>query len=216
MTGDLTTSGDIQSRDLIATRELHADGFAFLNSTLTVGGVLTANNTVNIQNAIKIPGGRGTNNTGAYLKVIGTGDLVYNTSALSFGGSSTESHVFELSWLGMAHFMRLTAGSTTWSQTMLIEPSTGRWKFYLGLNVIGTVYGTAFSSTSDSRLKTNIEEIPEQDAINLLKNVSAKTYNRIDTKNTSKRHCGFIAQDFINIPKSLGENFVEPLLTKKR
>ena len=96
---------------------------------------------------------------------------------------------------------------------MLIE-SGGRWKFYLGLNVTGTVYGTAFSSTSDSRLKTNIEEIPEQDAINLLKTVSAKTYNRIDMKSSSKRHCGFIAQDFINIPKSLGENFVEPLLTE--
>ena len=166
MTGDLTTGGGIQSRDLIATRELHADGAAILNSTLTVGGVLTANNTVNIKNAVTISGGRGTNNTGAHLKIIGTGDFVCNPSALSFGGSSTESHVFELSWLGMAHFMRLTAGSTTWSQTMLIEPSTGRWKFYLGLNVIGTVYGTAFSSTSDSRLKTNIEEIPEQDAIN--------------------------------------------------
>ena len=136
---------------------------------MTVGGVLTANNTVNIKNAITISGGRGTNNTGAYLKLIGTGDLVYNTSALSFGGYSTESHVFELSWLGVAHFMRLTSGSTTWSQTMLIEPTTGRWRFYLGLNVIGTVCGTAFSSTSDSRLKTNIEEIPEQDAIDLLK-----------------------------------------------
>ena len=77
--------------------------------------------------------------------------------------------MFELSWLGMAHFMRLTSGSATWAQTMLIEPTTGRWKFYLGLNVIGTVYGTAFSSTSDSRLKTNIEEVPEQDAINLFK-----------------------------------------------
>ena len=29
MSGDLTTSGDIQSRDLIATRELHGDGAAF-------------------------------------------------------------------------------------------------------------------------------------------------------------------------------------------
>ena len=145
---------------------------------------------------------------GRIEKIVGTGDLVYNTSELSFGGSSTESHVFELSWLGMAHFMRLTAGSTTWSQTMLIEPTTGRWKFYSGLYVIGTVYGTSFSSTSDSRLKTNIEEIPEEDSIILLKNVSAKTYNRIDMQN-SKRNAGFIAQDFENLPITLGENFAE-------
>ena len=66
MTGTLTTSGDIQSRDLIATRELQADGAAILHSTLTVGGVLTANNTVNIKNAVTISGGRGTNTTGAH------------------------------------------------------------------------------------------------------------------------------------------------------
>ena len=125
MTGDFTTTGDIQSRDLIASREIHANGAAFLNSTLTVGGVLTANNTVNIKNAIKISGGRGTNNTGAYLKIIGSGDLVYNPSAISFGGESVESHVMELSWLGLAHFMRVTAQATSWTQTMLIE-SAGR------------------------------------------------------------------------------------------
>ena len=35
MTGNLTNSADIQSRDLIATRELHVDGGGYLNSTLT-------------------------------------------------------------------------------------------------------------------------------------------------------------------------------------
>ena len=39
MTSNLTTSGDIQSRDLIATRELNVDGTAILNSTLTVYGI---------------------------------------------------------------------------------------------------------------------------------------------------------------------------------
>ncbi len=70
MTGNLTTSGDTQSRDLIATRELQADGAAILNSTLTVGGVLTSNNTVNIKDAVTISGGRGTNNTRAHFKKI--------------------------------------------------------------------------------------------------------------------------------------------------
>ena len=41
MTGNLTTSGDIEGRDVSATRELHADGASFLNNTLTVGGVCT-------------------------------------------------------------------------------------------------------------------------------------------------------------------------------
>ena len=34
----LTASADIQGRDVIATRELHADGAAILNSTLAVTG----------------------------------------------------------------------------------------------------------------------------------------------------------------------------------
>ena len=38
MTGNLSTSGDIEGRDVSATRELNADGAAFLNSTLRVGG----------------------------------------------------------------------------------------------------------------------------------------------------------------------------------
>ena len=62
-------------------------------------------------------------------------------------------------------------------------------------------------------LKTNLEEIPEEDAINLLKNVSPKTYNRINTEN-NKREIGFIAQDFENLPISLGENFVDKIISK--
>ena len=36
----ITASGDIQARDLVATRELHCDGPTVLNSTLAVGGTL--------------------------------------------------------------------------------------------------------------------------------------------------------------------------------
>ena len=85
--------------------------------------------------------------------------------------------------------------------------------FFVGLNVVGTCVATAFSSTSDSRLKTNIEEVPIEDSINLLKDVSAKTYNRINTEN-NKREIGFIAQDFENLPLSLGENFVDKIIGK--
>ena len=34
-----------------------------------------------------ISGGQGRNGTGASLKIVGTGDLVYNTSTLNFGGT---------------------------------------------------------------------------------------------------------------------------------
>ena len=102
MTGNLTTSGDIEARDLVATTELHVDGAAFLNGSLQVGGAITLNNSVTAKNAVTISGGRGNYNTGGALKIVGTGDLVYNPSSLSFGGYGFESHIFELSWLGYA------------------------------------------------------------------------------------------------------------------
>ncbi len=151
----------------------------------------TLNNVLNARNAVTISAGRGRENTGAWLKLIGTGDSTYNTSALSFGCANVETHVMELSWKGLEHWMRPNA-SSAWYNTMGIE-SSGRWKFTTGLLVIGTCLATVYS-TSDARIKDDVQNIPEQDAINLLKNVSPKTYIRKDTP--GKRRAGFIAQDF--------------------
>ena len=152
------------------------------------------------------------NNNGGNLKIM-TKKNNSDPCALSFGINGTENHIWEYSWLGLAHFMKLNGTPTVWTQTTTIDIYTGRWRFYRGMLVDGTSIATAFSSTSDSRLKSNIEEVPEEDAINLLKNVSAKTYNRINTEN-NKREIGFIAQDFENLPISLGENFVDKIMGK--
>ena len=182
---------------------------AFLSSTVTVGGVCTLNNVLSARNAVTISAGRGRENSGAWLKLIGTGDSVYNTSALSFGCANVETHVIELSWKGFSHFMRANA-SAAWYQTMEIE-STGRWRFTTGLSVIGTCLATVYS-TSDGRIKDDVQNIPEQDALNLLRTVSAKTYTRKDMP--GKRRAGFIARDFLNLPLSLGENLVEKVIGK--
>ena len=81
----VTASGDISARDVIASRdltasgELHCDGPTQLNGTLTVTGTSTVQ-------GCRVAGGQGRNGTGASLRVTGAGDLVYNTSALYFGG----------------------------------------------------------------------------------------------------------------------------------
>jgi hypothetical protein len=49
--------------------------------------------------------------------------------------------------------------------------------------------------------------MPENDAINLLKSVSAKTYTRKDMTDNKKR-ADFIAQDFETAPITLRENLV--------
>ena len=48
----VTCSGDISSRDVTATRELHVDGAAVLNSSLTVGGVNVMSAIASKQNAL--------------------------------------------------------------------------------------------------------------------------------------------------------------------
>ena len=135
MTSNLTTTGDIQGRIVSATSQLNAGGACILNSTLTVMGVVNLNSTTNLNGAVNITAGRGRDNTGGVLNIVGTGDLVYNTSALNFGGSGWASHCFELSWQGFAHFMR-SSTSASWYQTMMIEytgAANGRWIFLMVL-----------------------------------------------------------------------------------
>ena len=66
-------------------------------------------------------------------------------------------------------------------------------------------FGT--NAASDRVLKDDIRDMPDDEALSLLRAVSAKTYTRKDIGD-NKRRAGFIAQDFENVPESLGENFV--------
>ena len=111
---------------------------------------------------LRISGGQGTNGTGANLRVVGTGDSVYNTSSVVWGASSVDLHVIELSWLSWAHFYRPNA-STAYAQTMGVNLTTGAWSFYKG-------YGNA----SDRSLKGNVEDASTEDSLNMLRQVSAK------------------------------------------
>ena len=110
--------------------------------------------------------------TGASLRITRSGDMVYNPGALIFGGNGVDLQLFERSWLGFAHFTRANANAA-WTQTMTIE-STGRWRFPQGAVVVGQLVASSFN-LSDSRIKDNVEDIPEHDAIHLLKTVFAKT-----------------------------------------
>ena len=168
MTSNLTTTGVIQAFEVIATNELQSDGPCFLNSTLTVGGITNLNSTTNLNGAVNINKGRGYNNNGGHLKIMSS-NITNDPCAISFGLNGAEAHIWEYSHLGFSHWMRLTGGDgVTWTQTAAIDRFTGRWRFYRGLLVDGTCIATAFSS-SDLRLKTNLKEIPEEDAKKILK-----------------------------------------------
>ena len=123
MTGHLTTSGDIEACDSIATNELHVEGLTQLNSNLVAG------------RGVDVTGGRGRDNSGAQLRLVSDGDLVYNPPALVLGGHGQDLQILELSWLGCAHSMRATAANP-WTQTMKVEYS-GTWKFTQGAIIDG-------------------------------------------------------------------------------
>jgi hypothetical protein len=70
-----------------------------------------------------------------------------------------------------------------------------------------TFHGGA-NTSSDARLKDSVVDMPEQQALDLLRVVSAKTYVRIDMEG-SERRCGFLAQDVeAAAHESLGSNLV--------
>ena len=149
------------------------------STTLSVASVTTSG--YSTMNGVRISGGQGTNGTGANLRVVGTGDLVYNTSSVFWGGNSVDMQVFELSWLGFCHFYRPNA-STAWTQSLGIS-SAGYWTFYKG-------HGDA----SDQSLKGNPQDASTTDCLNMLRQVSARTYQRLDLPDSGPR-LGFIAQE---------------------
>jgi hypothetical protein len=70
-----------------------------------------------------------------------------------------------------------------------------------------TFHGGA-NTSSDGKLKNSVEDMPEEQALNLLRDVSAKTYVRNDMEGSDRR-CGFIAQDVeAAAHESLGKNLI--------
>ena len=116
------------------------------------------------------------------MRVTGTCDLVNNTSGIYFGGTSVDTHLLELSWVGLCHFYRANA-STAWTQSLGIS-NAGYCTFYRG-----------YGSSSDRSLKGDPQDASTEAALNMLRNVSAKTYQRLDMPDEDGPRLGFIAQD---------------------
>ena len=88
----------------------------------------------------------------------------------------------EFSHLGFPHWHRFNA-ATAWGQSYNINTNNGYVTFYKG-----------YGSSSDRSLKGSIHDASTEDALHLLRTVSAKTYDRKDLPDSGSR-LGFIAQD---------------------
>ena len=92
---------------------------------------------------------------------------------------------FELNYLGfLSHFWR-AAGTNPWTESSRVT-SNNKWTFFSGI-----------TTPSDARLKEDIEDLPAQECLNVLRQVSAKSYRRKDLAETTRR-IGYIAQDAQN------------------
>ena len=67
---------------------------------------------------------------------------------------------------------------------MGVNLNTGAWVFYKG-----------YSAASDQSLKGDAQDANTQDCLDMLRQVSAKTYRRLDLPEGEGERLGFIAQD---------------------
>jgi hypothetical protein len=85
------------------------------------------------------------------------------------------------------------------------------------IHTSGAVGATGFITTSDERLKANIQNIDDNSALNIVRQLSPKTYEYIDkVNNKTDVVYGFIAQEVANVlPYSVDtiSNFIPNLYT---
>lgn len=143
---------------------------------------------------------------GASAQIIPTqsgslGGIQLSSQQIEIGASKTcevcgeESLMFES--LESIYFIHGDLGGGTY---MLGIGQNGS-HFYSGLQIDGICTAQSFNPVSDKRLKKEIKDLEEDEAVNLILNLKPKTFKF--KKNDKKVHHGFIAQD---IKKLVQEN----------
>ena len=80
---------------------------------------------------------------------------------------------------------------------MAISLSTGGWTWY-----------RSFGAASDRSLKGNPQDVSTEDSLAMLRQVSAKTYRRLDLSDDDGPRIGFVAQDIEAACPSTWSNLV--------
>jgi len=121
------------------------------------------------------------NAAGAYNTYIG-----YRSGKISIGTFSNSTAIGANSAITASN--QVTLGTAT---EYVLIPSTQT----NGLDVTTDVIANAFTIRSDVRIKKNINDIDDDSALQQLRLLKPKTYQYIDTSNTSSTVIGFLAQD---------------------
>ena len=161
---------------------LHVWGTSTFNNGnvgIGIGTTTTAQKTLDVNGDINF-NGKLFNNQQAYIG----SQWTTNTTA----GYTTDVYYYPNNTIG-----NVGIGTTNTSFRLNVN---GPVNFSSNLTVAGTVTAGNIASTSDIRLKENIEKI--SGAVNIIKEISGYYYNRTDIPN-NPRECGCIAQEVQNV-----------------
>ena len=187
------------------------DNAAVLNSTLTVAGNSTLSGTLTVSGTnvltslaakqstlsgssavsvasvqasagMLITGGRGGVSTyGAQLRLSSSNSSITTAPPeMYFGVNNEDHHCWEYNYLGFCHFWRSSAAAA-WSESARVT-TTDKWRFWSGIVV-----------PSDQRLKDEVRDLPPEECLDALRQVSAVSYRRNDLSESTRRR-GCIAQ----------------------
>ncbi len=186
----VTTSADIQGRDVIATRDLHVNGAAILNGSLTVGGVNVMTSIASKQSILSSSTALSCSTLTASNKIAANG-----------GGFENAGRVEANGW--GAEYAWYSQNVSRW--TLYLKPQTNSLQMWTNGGGKGFTYEINYSTghitfqggstnVSDQSLKSTPEDASTEDCLQMLRNVSARTYSRLDLE-PGKSRIGFIAQE---------------------
>ena len=134
---------------------------------------------------------------GAIMRLSSTNSSILTAPPVLYWGVNNEDHqCFEYNYLGFSHFWRSSAASA-WSETARVT-SNNKWTFWSGITV-----------PSDMRLKDEVRDLPPEECLDVLRQVSAVSYRRNDLSESTRR-IGFLAQ---NVEAALGPSIANTNVT---
>ena len=192
------------------TSNLAAKQDALTSSSSVAVGTLTAATEV-VASTIKAP----TSSSVLLGNSAGTGLTVASNGAIGVLKSSPNEALDVFGSAAISGSLDIGSSANPWeifedaNGDLYIKKGTQHFLGFGASSNPNTIYFlVATASYSDKRLKNDIEDLPDEDCLSLLKSVSAKSYVRNDLVG-SERRCGFIAQDVeAAAASSLGSNLV--------
>ena len=181
-------------------------GYHYYRGYLGIGTTPSSSYRINVDGTSKFTkgmliDGSGDDNYGLEITSgIYYNDTTYRTyfQGSSASGLSSNSYVYSYYWYYQKLYKRNTYFYTR------TYGSTGK----VSIKTAHGIHASKFIVNSDERIKTNIENIPDNLSLDIIRKLEAKYYNYIDIVNRSTiKQVGFLAQDVLkHIPEAVRFN----------